>query len=43
MEWHDGHSFSRIFAQCQLHAAGLINSCNLITFEQTVTDFLGTV
>jgi hypothetical protein len=37
------HSFPQIFAQGQLHAAGLINSSNLSTFDQTVTDLPGTV
>jgi hypothetical protein len=36
-------SFPQIFAQGQLYAASLINSSNLITFDQIVTDLLGTV
>jgi hypothetical protein len=37
------HSIPQIFAQDQLYAASLINSSNLITFDQIVTDLLGTV
>lgn len=32
--------FWRIFAQSQLHPAGLINSSNLSTFDQTSTDLV---
>ncbi len=43
MERHEVHSFSRVFARSQLHAAGLINSSNLSIFDQTVTDLLVSV
>ena len=36
-------SFLWTFAQSQLHAASLINFSHLSTFDQTVTDLLGSV
>ena len=45
MAWEEcpPHPFLRIFALRQRHAAGLINSSNLSTFDQTATDLLGRV
>jgi len=37
------HSFLQIFVQGQLRSSDLINSSNLSTFDQTVTDLPGSV